>query len=231
MEQQCNGLRKKRALGSIGYISPFGTTYSTEAPAKRMKFFDYTAKLSSDLASMLDNEDFSDITFIIGDQPIKANKKLLAARNQYFKGLLCGNLRESTENVIRIEDTGFEAFRIVLQFLYSGLLEEISVECAYSVLPLAHKYMIKELQDICVDVLKIDMSTVNAKETLLVANRFDLQDLRNFALDFVVNHCNTFGEFLEDPNLLLEIAERLAKQPKLKTSPSTWKAPSFFGQM
>ena len=53
--------------------------------------------LSSDLERLLkEGDDLSDVTIVVADQKFKLHKIILAGRNEYFKALLFGGLRQGS---------------------------------------------------------------------------------------------------------------------------------------
>uniref|UniRef100_A0A8C9VG70 BTB domain-containing protein n=1 Tax=Scleropages formosus TaxID=113540 RepID=A0A8C9VG70_SCLFO len=52
-----------------------------------------------------------------------AHRVVLAAAGDYFRALLCGGLRESSERVIVLPDVAGWALHALLGFLYSGTLK------------------------------------------------------------------------------------------------------------
>ncbi len=52
-------------------------------------------QLSRDLLRMLDNENFADVTFILGDTRVKAHKCILASRSNFFENMFSVGMREA----------------------------------------------------------------------------------------------------------------------------------------
>ena len=57
-----------------------------------LKFNNYQASLSSSFKSLLDNEDFVDMSLSAGGKTLRAHKVVLSACSPYFKQLLTGKL-------------------------------------------------------------------------------------------------------------------------------------------
>jgi BTB/POZ domain len=47
-------------------------------------------------------------------------KVILAARSEYFRALLYGGMKESSQQEIELMDTPPEAFKILLKYVYAG---------------------------------------------------------------------------------------------------------------
>jgi len=76
------------------------------------------ATLGSDLVSMLESSNFSDITFLVEDETIRAHAAVLCARSEVFEKLLSGSMKESVSREVVITDCSAAAFKALLKFLY-----------------------------------------------------------------------------------------------------------------
>jgi len=50
--------------------------------------------MSKDLLRMLENENFADVTFVVGDTKVKAHKCILASRSNFFENMFSVGMRE-----------------------------------------------------------------------------------------------------------------------------------------
>ena len=60
--------------------------------------------LSGDLQPMVDNPQFSDVTFLVEGRQVHAHRFILFARSEYFRRMFTSGYRESTDTVIPIPD-------------------------------------------------------------------------------------------------------------------------------
>ena len=60
--------------------------------------------LSGDLAPMVDNPQFSDVTFVVEGRSVHAHKFILFARSEYFRRMFTSGYREASESTITIPD-------------------------------------------------------------------------------------------------------------------------------
>lgn len=74
--------------------------------------------------SLLDNSMFSDVTFIVENRRIYAHRCILYARAEYFRNMFDSNMRESNEKEILIPDVTYDVFKAVLEYLYSGSIDD-----------------------------------------------------------------------------------------------------------
>uniref|UniRef100_A0A8L8KA68 BTB domain-containing protein n=1 Tax=Heligmosomoides polygyrus TaxID=6339 RepID=A0A8L8KA68_HELPZ len=91
--------------------------------------------------------DYSDVTFVVEGERFHAHKMILSIRCEYFKAMLYGGLKESSEAEIELKGADAVAFRAVLQYIYSVQvdLSNFNIEELFSILRLAHEYRLKIL--------------------------------------------------------------------------------------
>eukprot|EP00440_Ansanella_granifera_P060520 gb/GFBE01065596.1/.p1 GENE.gb/GFBE01065596.1/~~gb/GFBE01065596.1/.p1 ORF type:complete len:512 (+),score=106.56 gb/GFBE01065596.1/:1-1536(+) len=75
--------------------------------------------LVPNLLKLLDTGNFSDVTFFVEEESIKAHASILSARSEVFEKLLAANMKESLSREVVISDCSSVAFRAMLRFLYS----------------------------------------------------------------------------------------------------------------
>lgn len=66
------------------------------------------------------SDDYSDVTLIVSGQRFNSHKVILAARSQYFRALLFGGMRESSQQEIELQGTTLSAFKTLLKYVYTG---------------------------------------------------------------------------------------------------------------
>lgn len=57
----------------------------------------YSGHLSEHIGSLCLSSEYSDVTLIVEEQRIPAHKVILAASSDYFRALLYGGMRESSQ--------------------------------------------------------------------------------------------------------------------------------------
>jgi speckle-type POZ protein len=66
------------------------------------------------LKSLFQNPDFSDITFLVGDDRFIAHKAVLVVSCKYFENLFTSGMRESQMKEIRVTDVSSAVFKSIL---------------------------------------------------------------------------------------------------------------------
>jgi len=88
----------------------------------RLRWDDYRTQVIDAFETLLDGNDFVDVTLVSGQTKIQAHKMLLSAASPYFRYLLKGN--PCQHPIIFLRDIPPDDLQILLQFIYQG---EVSV--------------------------------------------------------------------------------------------------------
>ncbi|XP_053988231.1 BTB/POZ domain-containing protein 9 [Hylaeus volcanicus] len=142
--------------------------------------------LSENIGALYLSDDYSDITLIVGGQRFNGHKIILAARSQYFRALLFGGLKESTQCEIELKDANSTAFKVLLEYIYTGRmsLTDRREEVVLDILGLAHLYGFSELETSISDYLR---EILNIKNICLI---FDAALL--YQLEFLTRVCHEY---------------------------------------
>ncbi|RWS19162.1 hypothetical protein B4U80_14495, partial [Leptotrombidium deliense] len=127
------------------------------------------------------NDVLKDITFVIDNSEIKANRSLLAASCPYFERMLFGETNEANKSIIELHGTPREAFQVVMEFISKGNCELTNVDeiTIASLLRLAHEYQFEELLSYLLLTIKYkDYSVEFCKEIYEFANITGLDDCK-----------------------------------------------------
>ncbi|KAJ2900356.1 hypothetical protein MKZ38_002489 [Zalerion maritima] len=118
------------------------------------------AMFSSSDAKLLSDGTFSDCEVVCGDKTWKTHKSILCTRSKWFMKALSGGFKESQDGSVKIEEFSPWEVRAVIQFLYTGVVEDRSeFEKSQYVWPiqlyrLADYFQIDAMMDSCVIWLK-----------------------------------------------------------------------------
>lgn len=93
----------------------------------------------------------SDIRFVVSGVDVNAHKAIVCARSPVFAAMFANEMLESCTGCVEITDVSVETFRIFLQFLYTGSLDEgyFNERLKYC----ADKYQVTTLSDLCAGLL------------------------------------------------------------------------------
>ena len=86
--------------------------------------------LIGDLRKLIDNNEYSDVVFVVEDRPVYATRAHLAVRSEHFRAMLFGGMRESASKEIVIPDVSHAVFMLILEFLYVlSVLSPLYIMC------------------------------------------------------------------------------------------------------
>eukprot|EP00547_Thalassionema_nitzschioides_P000425 CAMPEP_0194203698 /NCGR_PEP_ID=MMETSP0156-20130528/3401_1 /TAXON_ID=33649 /ORGANISM="Thalassionema nitzschioides, Strain L26-B" /LENGTH=561 /DNA_ID=CAMNT_0038929497 /DNA_START=35 /DNA_END=1717 /DNA_ORIENTATION=+ len=177
--------------------------------------------LVNDLTKLINNEDLSDVTFLVEGKEVYCNRAILAVRSEYFQVmLLSGGMRESLNfgvdggKPIKINDVSHTVFLKVLEFLYTDTVDDISLEIGIQLLIASERFMLDRLKTLCEDIIRRDIDVTNAIGILVASHQHNASGLKDIALEFILSHLNEppimlgLGDLKSEPDLLVEIIQR-----------------------
>ena len=143
---------------------------------------------------------------------IPAHKLILGIGSQVFHAMFFGTGSQMLiSDEIEIPDVELEAFKQMLRYLYTDELY-IEPDSVMSLLYIAKKYAICQLERECVDFLKTNLRADNAFMLLQQSRLFDESHLAELCLNIIdKNSCEAFGSdcFLDiDLDTLMLILKR-----------------------
>lgn len=120
----------------------------------------YGSEVIKSLSNLRETGDLCDFTLHSDGRSFRVHKVLLAATSDYFRAMLCGGMRESTENRVELKGVSADSLGQILDFLYSGslrldadnlsdLLNAASHLQVAAALALCSDYMVEELSNGC----------------------------------------------------------------------------------
>jgi RCC1 and BTB domain-containing protein len=126
-------------------VEPFD--HST-GPRGGMHALPVTTAYTSQIRALVNDEEFSDVTFMIEGQPIHAHRAILSQRCEHFAAMFRSGMRESTERVIPIPNISRQAFLQLLEYLYTDSVK-IELELSVELYIAADLYHLERLRDMC----------------------------------------------------------------------------------
>ena len=98
--------------------------------------------LVEDFRFLLNNQELSDVTFIVEGKKLYGHRCILMARCEPLERMVNGPMREGFEVSIPIEDTSYQCFYSLLEYLYTEQVEalqqfEVELNFALDLLSLA----------------------------------------------------------------------------------------------
>lgn len=165
--------------------SVMNSTRRCEAPKENSP----SNELIKDFEVLFHNGSFSDVTFYIDRETIRAHKAVLGARSTVFLEKLehDGAYYRYRDIVVEVKGTEFKVFKELLRYIYVGQVEHLD-EMAEKLLIAAEKYKVEGLKKLCEEQLCKNLNTHNAFATLSFANEQGLHELSSVTAKFIASH-------------------------------------------
>ena len=117
-------------------------------------------------------------------------------------------MRESVEKEISIPNVSKSVFLLLIEYLYTDAVS-IEIEKAVELYILADLYQVERLRNICITVIKRNLSVDNATAVLQTASEEECHILKDICMAFVVTNFEMISKSenirLLSHSLLLEI--------------------------
>ena len=142
----------------------------------------------------------SDIRFVVSGVDVDAHKAVVCARSPVFEAMFANDVLESRTSCVQITDVSVETFRLFLQFLYTGSLDESCFDEKLKYC--ADKYLVTTLSDLCAGLLvqqdpdKFKVTLTNVTDATHKTNRYWYKML------ILIPYINLFSEFLHKLRLV-----------------------------
>lgn len=109
--------------------------------------------LSTDFLHLFNNQQHSDITFVLKDkQKLYAHKNILCVRSSYFQSLFSIGMKETFQNEIEVNAWDPEVFTAIIRFIYSDQVlfgPETQVDRVWALYMAARYYQLERLLRLC----------------------------------------------------------------------------------
>ncbi|RGB33769.1 hypothetical protein C1646_815823 [Rhizophagus diaphanus] len=118
--------------------------------------------LKQDLRFLLNNQKYSDVEILCSDEEkFYCSRNILSARSEIFDGLLYNE--ESYENQISFPTIDSSVMKIVLEYIYTGSIEEESLnkDNVFEVFNVADYFQLPVLQDFIMEIFKNNLIEKN----------------------------------------------------------------------
>uniref|UniRef100_A0A7N0VL46 BTB domain-containing protein n=1 Tax=Kalanchoe fedtschenkoi TaxID=63787 RepID=A0A7N0VL46_KALFE len=128
----------------------------------------------------------TDITITTSGGSIGAHRAILSARSPVFCSMFLYDLKEKQLSTIHIPDMTHDAFRAFLSYVYGNIQHEEFLTHRLAFLRAADKYGISDLKQVCHESLLEDIDVKNVLERLQTAHLYQLPDLKDSCIRYLV---------------------------------------------
>eukprot|EP00980_Cylindrotheca_fusiformis_P015257 scaffold4243_cov126-Cylindrotheca_fusiformis.AAC.3 len=167
-----------------------------------------TTTYTSQMRALVNDDEFSDVTFMVQDQPIYAHRAILVQRCEHFAAMFRSGMRESCQRTVPIPDISRRAFLLLLEYIYTDTVK-VDVANAIELYIASDIYQLERLRDMCCTVVRRNLNAENAGPLLQSASENHCEILREVCMAYVVENFDvvskTEGIKQVSHSLLLEI--------------------------
>jgi len=148
-------------------------------------------KLSNDMKKILETKLFTDCTIICGNEEIPCHRNILSSRSPVFETMFSSDMKEASTGVVEIEDFTGATVKELVNYIYTGCPASAKPE---ELLRAAHKYLMEELKDWCVEQLCKVASVDNAVDHLVLAEVYEAPVLKESATLLIVRNWSSISK-------------------------------------
>ncbi|KAL3318302.1 hypothetical protein Ciccas_003029 [Cichlidogyrus casuarinus] len=152
---------------------------------------------------------FSDVTLICNGENLHCHRVILALYSPVFRRMFESDFKEKETNVVNLPDEYDDMLELLMQ-MYGPNFKDLDSNLAKRILPLAHKYLITNLQESAERTISFSMTDSTAPECLLLAERFGLKQMRKTALDACAKwDLGKLNQLLDEYNLSSDLRSEI----------------------
>ena len=135
------------------------------------------------------NDHFCDVTVLVKDKYFKAHKVLLTASSPFFRKLLSSGMKESNEDVIKIEldEATEDVMEDVLSYIYTGDVS-ITDKRAHNLIATADYLLLPGLKTLASNFTKKNLTPKNCIFNFYFAEKYDCKELKEKACEVVTSN-------------------------------------------
>jgi len=139
-----------------------------------------------DLKEMLNDEEYSDVTFLVEGRPVYALRAILAKRCEHFAAMFRSGMRECEEGAqIPIPNMSHAIFLLILEYLYTDSVK-VDLQHAVELYLASDLYQLASLRDMCCVVVRRSIGSENAAYLLQTAHETHCQVMKDIAMEYIV---------------------------------------------
>ncbi|XP_015112521.1 speckle-type POZ protein [Diachasma alloeum] len=144
--------------------------------------------LGEDFRRLFTNPQFSDVSIMAGDEKFSAHKNILTARSSMFAAMFKHEeMEENRTNEVKIENMDSKVVKGMLEYIYTGEVTNVQ-DIVHGLLEAAERYDLSGLKAMCLDTLCSLVNNDNSAETLILADRYRGDKLKQYAIKFIKEH-------------------------------------------
>lgn len=184
--KECEDLTLSKELASV-LSCCFG-----RQPLKEIKILPITQTSIRIGPDYINSPEMSDVTFIVEGRPFYAHKIILATASKKFKAMLSNKTIEPNDGrspCIEVTDIKYETFMLVIQFLYSGAVDDpIHQNKILELLQASQYFMLDSLKRHCEHFAAKHLDCENVVDTNVFARLCEAKELLRYCEGFILKN-------------------------------------------
>ncbi|RWS25960.1 BTB/POZ domain-containing protein 9-like protein [Leptotrombidium deliense] len=173
---------------------------------------EHKCDINDALVQLMNNEELSDIVFVVDGESVKAHRVILAVRSEYFRALLFGGLKESRQHEIYLKDIDKSTFKLLLKYIYTGTLDSDEVQMSiFDLIYFSDVYCLTKLHQSLIEYIKENLSEEFVLKAYEVAKYYNVKDLQSACFDYIQKFASEVIAsecFYETPlNIIIEVLQ------------------------
>ncbi|KAM3590767.1 uncharacterized protein V6R79_016300 [Siganus canaliculatus] len=143
-----------------------------------------------------------------------AHRVVLAAGGDYFRALLCGGLRESTEDVVCLRGVSAQVIEAILGFIYTGHLR-LAWSLVWELVDALSQFQLQGALSLCIDFLCSRMDEGTCLDVHVLAETHGLVQLGQAAEEYILAHFQSTSAGEKFKDVPCELLARLIEKDTL----------------
>ena len=139
------------------------------------------------MAEFRERDQFTDVVLVAGDKEIRAHKVVICSLCDYFSAMFTGELAETRQNVVTLNNIEPEALEALINYAYTSELE-IRVDNVESLLASSSILQIKDIRDACCEFMKSQLHPSNCLGIRAFADAHSCEQLFKIADKYAQDH-------------------------------------------
>lgn len=139
------------------------------------------------------DEEFSDVTFVVEGRRVYGHKLILSIVSDCFRAMFMTGFRESEANAeIEIPDSSYDAFMAMMEYIYTGRISQnlVDMHLICDLLELADQFFLDHLKQKCEILLQPEVNLDTVEYLRQVAQKTNATQLLSICTHFQRNEAN-----------------------------------------
>lgn len=113
--------------------------------------------------------------FLVNSERIHAHKAIISLKCEYFATMFKNDWKESEDNVVDLKQISTVAFKLILEYIYTGKLKAETEQDSLEVLELSKLYLLHDLEIMVAEKIKSSLTMLNVFAIMRSAQNIQLE--------------------------------------------------------